>query len=178
MPRYHADTLAAARLLIDRVQRPRGRLPAALVRRSISTAYYALFHFLLQESTDRIVGAEASLLKRRRATARAFSHVGMRLGLGRAQKAAIDAAFVGFFGATQSPTWARTMADTFPRAQELRHQADYDLNASLSESDAIVLLTDVETAIGQWQGARTSGDRSFKSALCLLMLLKGELRGR
>jgi len=153
-------------------------MPAALVRRSISTSYYALFHFLLDEATARIVGTGADLLKRRRATARAFTHTGMRQALERLQKAQIPFALQIFLGTAASPAFARTMAKIFSRAQEQRHEADYDLNAALSETDALALAAAVEAAIGEWQDARSDADRDFKAALSLLMLLKGELRDR
>jgi hypothetical protein len=153
-------------------------MPAALVRRSISTSYYALFHFLLDEATSRVVGTAADLLKRRRATARAFTHSGMRQALERVQKPQVLPSLQTFLGVPGSPPFARTMAQIFSRAQDQRHEADYDLNAALSETDALILAAEVEAAIGEWQQARTDPDRNFKSALCLLMLLKGELRGR
>lgn len=178
MARYHVEMLAAARLLVARGQRPRGRMPAALVRRSISTSYYALSHFLLDEASQRIVGTTADLLKRRRVTARAFTHTGMRQALERVQKAQVQPTLQAYLGVAVPPAFARSMAQTFSRAQDQRHEADYDLNAALSETDALILAAEIETAIADWLDARTDADRDFKSALCLLMLLKGELRGR
>lgn len=178
MARYHVEMLAAARLLVARGARPRGRMPAALVRRSISTAYYALFHFLLDEATCRIVGAGGPYTRRRRTVARAFSHMGMRQALERVQKAAVPPALQAYFGVAHSPLFARNMAKAFARAQELRHEADYDLNASLSETDALLLIAGVEAAIAEWQGERGRPERDFKSALCLMMLTKGDLRGK
>jgi hypothetical protein len=153
-------------------------MPAALVRRSISTAYYALFHFLLEEATCRIVGESATLTRRRRVVARAFTHTGMRIALERVQKPVVAVPLQGYFGTPHTPAFARTIAQAFAHAQELRHEADYDLNAALSETDALLLLAEVETAVAEWQAARTNPDRDFKAALCLLMLLKGELKGR
>jgi hypothetical protein len=178
MASYYAETLAAARLLVSRTARPRGRMPAALVRRSISTAYYALFHFLLEEATYRVVGASTPLTRRRRIVARAFTHTGMRFALEKVQKPNLAGPLQGYFGLQQPPAFARVMGQAFSHAQELRHEADYDLNASLSETDALLLLSEVQTAIQEWQSARTAADRDFKAALCLLMLLKGEFKGR
>ncbi len=155
MARYHVETLAAARLLVARGSRPRGRMPAALVRRSISTVYYALFHCLLDEATCRIVGTSAVLTRRRRVVARSFTHAGIRHALERVQKPDLAPPLQGFFGIERPPAFARTVAQAFAHAQEMRHEADYDLNASLSDAD-----------------------RDFKAALSLLMLLKGELKGR
>ncbi|OYW35816.1 MAG: hypothetical protein B7Z42_13725 [Brevundimonas sp. 12-68-7] len=68
------------------------------------------------------------------------------------------------------------MAAAFSDSQAKRHDADYDMNASLSETDALVLATRVERAISDWSTARTAADRDFKHALCLLLVLKGKLR--
>jgi len=153
-------------------------MPAALVRRSISTSYYGLFHFLLNEATTSIVGGTSGLLKRRRAAARAFTHAGMRQALDRGQRPQAYASLQTFLGTDVCPPFARRMAQTFSRAQEQRHDADYDLNAALSEIDALTLARDVEVAIEEWLHAATSPHRDFTNALYLLMLLKGDLRGR
>ena len=68
------------------------------------------------------------------------------------------------------------MAAAFANAQAMRHHADYDLNRVLSEQDARRLLARVRRAITGWRAATTPADRDFKSALCMLMLLKGQLR--
>lgn len=57
MAKYDQELLEAARQLIVRHAGQRGRLPSARVRRSISTSYYALFHFLLDETATRIAGS-------------------------------------------------------------------------------------------------------------------------
>lgn len=133
MSRYPVEPLAAARHLVARGQRPRGRMPAALVRRSTSTSYYALFHFLLEEATARIVGTAADLLRRRRVTARAFTHTGTRQALERVQKPQVAPGLQTLFGVAAPPAFARTIGQLFSRAQEQRREADYGLNAALSE---------------------------------------------
>ncbi len=49
MAKYHRELLVTARRLLRRRVGQRGKLPSARIRRSISTSYYALFHFLLEE---------------------------------------------------------------------------------------------------------------------------------
>jgi hypothetical protein len=61
-------------------------------------------------------------------------------------------------------------------AQAKRHDADYDMNEPLSESDARLLRTRVKRAISDWRSANGPTDRDFKDALCMLMVLKGRLR--
>jgi hypothetical protein len=79
-------------------------------------------------------------------------------------------------GPVQSPLFARNLARTFLDAQSKRHDADYDLNKSLSEADARVLGTRVAHVIADWRSADSQADQDFKTALCMLMLLKGQLR--
>lgn len=176
MARFHAETLGAAERLISREAGQRGRIAAARIRRSISTSYCALFHFLLEECTARVVGTGAGRLKRRRIVARVFTHKGMRVAMGKVQGAKIDASVSEFFDAEAPRPFVRTLAEVFLRAQDRRHEADYDLNAALTELDARVLIESVREAVAAWQAAATAADRDFKQALSLLMLLKGRLR--
>jgi hypothetical protein len=79
MGTYDAELLATAQGLLGRRPGRRGRLATAQIRRSVSTSYYALFHFLLDEVGLKIVGAQNDLRKRRRILARAISHKSMKI---------------------------------------------------------------------------------------------------
>ena len=81
MASYDRDLLGAADLLLGRHDGRRGKLPTALARRSISTAYYALFHFILEEAGKELIGTHSDLLRRRRTFARLFSHSGIKKAL-------------------------------------------------------------------------------------------------
>jgi hypothetical protein len=176
MARYHVETLAASQRLISREQGQRGRIAAARVRRSISTSYYASFHFLLEECANRVVGTGPALLRRRRIIARVLAHKGMKVALGKVKGTKVDASVIDYFGAVAPPPFMRVMAEAFLRAQDQRLEADYDLNASLSELDARILIGSVKSAISLWQKTNGPKDRDFKNALCLLMVLQGKLR--
>jgi hypothetical protein len=76
-------------------------------------------------------------------------------------------------GPVPTPNFVRALASVFADAQAKRHDADYDLNKSLGESDARLIHGRVENAIGGW---RQAADADFKHALCMLILLKGQLR--
>jgi hypothetical protein len=79
-------------------------------------------------------------------------------------------------GPVLSPAFARSFAAAFSDAQAKRHDADYDLNEPLTELDAQNLIVRVEREIAEWRAAKTPADRDFKHALCVLMLLKGQMR--
>ena len=84
------------------------------LRRSISTAYYALFHALAKDGADLFVGASASRPNAAWAqTYRAVEH-------GFARNACTQVRGLGF------PAPLVDCAETFVRLQQQRHVADYD----------------------------------------------------
>ena len=182
MASYDEELLAAAHRLLTRRVGQRGRLPSARVRRSISTTYYALFHFLLEEVTSRIVGTGNDLRIRRRVLARTVTHRGLRVSLDKIRGTQINES-VGVFFPTglarpplAAPPFAQNLARAFIDAQTKRESADYDLNEPLSETDARLLRLRVRRVISRWRAASTPADRDFKRALSILILLKGQLR--
>jgi len=183
MAKYHQDLLRVSRRLLTRSSGQRGRLPNARIRRSISTLYYALFHFLLDEAGNRLVGSQKDMRRRRRIFIRTFTHAGIKTALDKVKGRNIDSTVEDFFRAqgagaipVTTPLFAQNLAKLFLDAQRQRHDADYDLNEQLSETDAKLLLARVSRAIADWQSANSAIDRDFKHALCLLMVLRGQLR--
>jgi hypothetical protein len=79
-------------------------------------------------------------------------------------------------GPVPPPLFARNLANAFADAQAMRNDADYDLNKPLSELDARLLNIRARRAIAAWRTATKPADRDFKNAVCLLILLKGQLR--
>ena len=184
MATYDEELLSAARRLLARRSGQRGKLSSARIRRSISTSYFAIFHFLSEEVTKSVVGSHNDLRRRRRILARALDHSGMKTALGQMTESNVKGGAAEFFrsagasvGPVPCPTFARNVASAFLDAQAKRHDADYDLNRLLTEADARLLQERVVRAIAGWRTARTAADKDFKSALCLLLLLRGKLRG-
>ena len=184
MANYDEELLETAQRLIAREAGQRGRLPRARIRRSISTSYYAIFHFLLDEAARSLIGVQNDLARRRRIFTRQFSHAGVRLALGRVRGAKAHSSVEDFLRHPRfapalpvaSPDFIRQIATAFFDAYSKRSDADYDLNEALSEADAWLLAERVERAIEAWRQARTPADRDLKYALCTLMLLGGKLR--
>ena len=184
MAAYDQELLASADRLLSRRSGQRGKLPSARIRRSISTAYYALFHFLLEEAGLLLIGVRNNLRSRRRIFVRTFTHTGIKVALEKVKGANVDDSVADFLrplggaqGPVAPPPFAQRMAAAFFDAQAKRHDADYDLNKALSETDARLLRSRVDRAIVDWRNAKTATDKDFKTALCMLMLLKGKLRG-
>jgi hypothetical protein len=183
MPPYDGELLAAAQRLLARRSGQRGKLPDARIRRSISTSYYAIFHFLIEEAGLRLIGSHNDLRRRRRVLARTFTHAGIKTALDKVRGADVDVSVEEFVrwpgapaGRLQPPLFARNVARAFADAQAKRHDADYDLNKGLSVIDARLTKDRVGAAITDWRSATTAADRDFKDSLCMLMLLKGQLR--
>jgi hypothetical protein len=183
MASYDAELLLAADRLLARRAGQGGKLPAARIRRSISTSYYAAFHFLVEEAGILLIGSHNDLRRRRRTFARTFTHKGMTTALNKVRGRNVDPSAADLLrprgvaaGAVAAPHFARNLAAAFSDAQAKRAGADYDLNAVSSELDGRLIASRVEDAIAAWRAARAPADRDFKQALCLLMLLKGQLR--
>ena len=183
MAAYDEELLEAARRLLLRRADQRGKLPAARIRRSISTSYYALFHFILDEVSLRVVGTGNDLRVRRRVLARTLTHTGVKFALDKVRGMSADVSVADFLRQVGGPAanvtvppFIQNIAKAFADAQAKRHDADYDLNKALSEVDARLLRARVRRVIAAWRGATSKADRDFKHALCILMLLKGRLR--
>jgi hypothetical protein len=182
MASYDQELLKAARLLLGRASGQRGQLPSARIRRSISTTYYALFHFLLDETGRRLVGTGNNLRVRRRLLARTISHTGAKLALDKVRGAHVEASVAEFFrygagtGPVVVPRFIRDVALAFIDAYAKRQDADYNLNERLSAADARLLRLRVRRVIRAWRAANSVQTRDAKKALCILLLLKGQLR--
>lgn len=177
MVRHDQELLAASRRLL-RATGERGRLSPARIRRSVSTSYYALFHFLVEECGYQLLGTGDHLRNRRRILARVFTHSGMRAAFSKVRGAQVDRSILDYLetGPNPPPAFARITANIFLQAHDLRTEADYDLTVTLEEVDAELLIARVQQAIEGWMAATSRADREFKKGFCLLLLLKGQLR--
>ena len=144
----------------------RGAPRQANLRRAVSSAYYALFHFLVDEACRAIIGTQHSQQGYRYALARSFVHTTM--------KAACSS-----FGSTQLPDTVvkslpkdgigkyavsaaiKDICQTFKELQFIRHQADYDLSERFLRSEVLVLIQEVEQKIQAFLATPPSNDRQF-----------------
>ena len=141
---HHDDLLALARQMVDR---NRSSPVEAELRRAVSTAYYALFHLLIDAATDRLVGVAAL----RPRVARTFDHAVMR-------KVCLEYADATDTGAGQYqtktgiviPAALFTIASTFVTLQEARLQADYNLGVTVTHAQAATSVGQVERAFADW----------------------------
>lgn len=140
-----------------------GRPQQINLRRSISAAYYAVFHLLINCAVESSVPAVPNGLRAR--AARALQH-------GELKNMCRD-----FSGANPPKVLAtvlpvtlsgdlRTIAKNFTDLQEARHAADYDTSLKLSQTDALAAVQQAEQAFQCWQTIQGTDEANvFLSAL-------------
>ena len=100
----------------------------ASLRRAVSTAYYALFHLLVDEAVSKwAVERQRSIL------ARTFEHNKM--------KGICDEVLKSIKGGGISPAELNVVANNFIQLQQHRHTADYDNSKQWSRTDVLNVLT-------------------------------------
>jgi len=135
------------------------------LRRSISTAYYALFHLLVEEAVQGWGGAPAVRL----GLQRAFQYKNMR----DVSRTVEQGSWRGW-GAPPPPvpTELRAVAKAFVDLQEARHLADYDNARTWTIMEARARVTDAQSAFQNWRKIRTDAAANEY----LLSLLVGKKR--
>lgn len=134
----------------------------ALLRRAISTAYYALFHLLIEDAC-----ANWPRPDQRKRLARQFDHKRMK------EASAMMA--------RRSPAGSDlfVVSSTFVHLQENRHDADYDLTVTFSDTDVTLDLIATGSAFQSWERVRqqdTAQDYLF--SLLFRDRFQGRVRGK
>lgn len=122
----------------------------ASLRRSISTAYYSVFHLLVQDytrmfSSDPVAQAAIGRTLNHKditAVARDFSSPQPRL-----PEALKSHTFV-------VPPELTAVARAFPDLQDERHDADYDLSLTYTRAEALLIVSAAEQTFTNWQKTR------------------------
>ena len=134
----------------------------ANLRRAISSAYYALFHLLVDEACRVQIGALHNQAPFRQVLGRAFVHGVMKdacksFGGGTLKKGVAKGLPAGF----AIPAEIRELAETFVDLQECRHLADYDLTERFKRSDVLSLINQVEGRIQAFTQLASSNEKRF-----------------
>lgn len=157
-----SDLLEQAEHLARREpRRPR----QASLRRAISTAYYALFHLLIEEATGALV-ARPELRAR---FARAFEHGEMR-GASAAFANPQPARLMTLTGGAAVPQGVQDVAAAFVELQEARHEADYNVDRTFTRLDSTNLVAQAARAFVTWGTIRS--DPVARTYLAALLLWK------
>lgn len=119
-----------------------GRPDQAVLRRAISTAYYALFHRLIERSVDQVAGKQEEAL--RNAFARTFDHGAMKRFARAIANGQPPSTTTQLFSDLSNDL--RTLAETFALLQDERHVADYDLSTLIPKARARNAVTAAQVA--------------------------------
>jgi uncharacterized protein (UPF0332 family) len=138
---FAEDLLKQAFLLLN--NEPKNPTQASL-RRSVSTAYYALFHLLIQEAS-----ANWNKKDTRDYLARAFQHRTMLQASQRAENATYDSTIP-----IQVASKLRSVARAFKELQEQRHIADYSNSTKWDRIKASAKVNQAKTAFSDWKSIR------------------------
>lgn len=143
----HADLLHLARRLatVDRT-RPK----QANLRRAVSTAYYALFHHLVDDGVASVANRSRAAAARRQLVSRKFERATMY----RASRGITSGAPWSQAAQASFPPEILVVADAFVLLQEERHHADYGLEPPLTRARAIRAVELAEGAFEAWQRIR------------------------
>jgi hypothetical protein len=152
----------------------RGRSRQADLRRAVSAAYYALFHFLVEQACREFVGAAGERRSLRHVMSCAFQHSAMKDAAQRFKSGQLsDTWQVAFPGPI--PPALRTIAGAFVAAQEDRHEADYDLTAEFIRTDAVAAADRADQAMRLWVTvSATQHARLFLISLLAWRQLQGK----
>jgi hypothetical protein len=131
-----------------------GRPPTqADLRRALSAAYYAAFHFIMAQCADLLTCDPGGQVLGRawRQVYRSIKHADVR----NACNAAAEASY-GF------PAEIQSFAVLYPNMRRLREEADYDPeNRVLSSQHVMAKISDVDFAIQQFAQATEAHRRAF-----------------
>ena len=145
----HDDLLKQARML---AQHEPKRPKQASLRRSVSAAYYALFHLLTSAASDRLItGPDRDAL--RSVIRRAFDHSIMKEACKEIVKPNAGKLSKALDGKAV-PSALVEVAEAFVDLQQTRHQADYDISRTFTRAEALDLVELAERAFVNWQGVR------------------------
>jgi hypothetical protein len=138
----------------------------ANLRRAISSAYYAVFHYLVDEACRVQIGAQHSQAPYRHALGRAFAHNVMKqacvsFGGGTLKTAVAKGLPLGPGGTYSIPQQVQFLAATFSELQEKRHLADYDLTERFTRVDVLGLIEQARNRVADFAQLPPSDDKRF-----------------
>ncbi len=128
----------------------RGRPRQTHLRRAVSTAYYALFHFLVAAAADLLVGQNERGGARYSLVYRSFDHREMKNSCANAASLVYE---------------LQTCARLFVELQVARHEADYEPNARISAHDATAAIDKAREAMAVFGLAEQNAKRLFLTRL-------------
>lgn len=138
----------------------------ANLRRAISAAYYALFHYLVHEACCLQIGTKHSQAVYRQTLGRAFNHTVMKqccmsFGGGTLKESVRRALPTDIHGNYIIAKAIQEIATLFCYLQDRRHVADYDLTARFTRFNVLTLIEQAKSVAEQFGSLPASDDKSF-----------------
>jgi hypothetical protein len=158
----HDELLDVARYLIRRNQ---GRPTQGDLRRSISSAYYALFQRFIDDGITRL----ALGVPEPDALGRAFGHADMKRVCQLVLKSPLPPHVIPLLGRSV-PTELKNVAEVFIELQDMRHAADYNRVEKFDKANARDAIIGVEAAFRDWELVRATP----VAQIFLVLLLLGD----
>lgn len=135
------------------------------LRRSISSAYYAVFHLVLTAAADEFVGRNKRGDRRHSLVDRSIDHRNLRKFCEEVSRPLVSARFRTYLPADGFDRELRDFANILVRLQSLRHEADYDPTQNFSAVDATFAVYLAQSAIEEFSAASLDAKRLFLTLL-------------
>jgi hypothetical protein len=137
----------------------------AVLRRAVSTAYYAAFHALLGTIAEMFTTDAPGQWRSRLLFYRALDHVTARNRCKKLGLESLPKEEANFFEIPQFAPELRGFANVFVALQEQRHKADYDPELRLTKELALDAVEDATGAIHDLKSAGIDQRKLFLSYL-------------
>jgi hypothetical protein len=147
----HADLLDQAEQLAKLDPR---RPKQANLRRAVSSAYYALFH-LLASATSALYVSEAGMVAR---IVRTLNHAEMKRASTMIANNKLPKAVQDPGAGYTVPADLKIVADALINLQQARHEADYDLSATLNRLETLTFVASARRAFEAWERVKRTDD--------------------
>lgn len=135
------------------------------LRRAISAAYYALFHYILTMAADEFVGTTKRTTPRYSLVYRSVDHSSLRKLCLDAVKASMPEKLGKFAPKSGLGPNIQAFAGTALELQQKRHLADYDPSYRVKTSDAELAIAASRSAIARFGKATTVRRKAFLTLL-------------
>jgi uncharacterized protein (UPF0332 family) len=135
----------------------------AVLRRSASTAYYAVFHALSWNIAVTFV--PANVWKARALFYRSLEHGKTKDRCKKLGQNPLPAKEKAFFATQSFGVELRSFANSFVQLQEIRHRSDYDLEYKLTKAQAQQAVDDATQAIASLNNANADERSKFLAYL-------------
>lgn len=135
------------------------------VRRAISAAYYAVFHFILTEAADDLAGKTKKGSPRYALVYRSVDHSKLKDLCLEMKKPILPAKYQRYSPARGFGSNIQAFASALVELQEKRHAADYDPAIRVKTSDAKLAIGTARSAIRRFGMASRARRKAFLSLL-------------